>query len=126
MAKIDVFSPVKGFSGISVGVAFIDGQGEVEKGSAAHKYFLRRGYKFGGAAHSTFDASTASDDPVEQGDDPTTPPEIEIPGMPGSKALRSEWIAFAESLGIESESLTIDQMRERIIAEHTKNDDTDS
>lgn len=122
MAKIDVFSPVKGFSGISVGVAFIDGQGEVEKGSAAHKYFLRRGYKFGGVAHSTFDASTASDEPVEQGDDPTTPPEIEIPGMPSSKAKRSEWVEFAEGLGIDTEALTIPQIRERILAEYVTKD----
>lgn len=130
MAKIKVFSPVKNFSGVSVGVTFSHGVGVVEEGSAAHKYFERRGYAFSLEEDQDSQAPGAPQDPPEGGkaeeEGTSTPPEVDIPGMPGSKALRSEWIAFAESLGIESESLTIDQMRERVIAEHTKNDDTDS
>lgn len=130
MAKITVFSPVKNFSGVSVGITFSHGVGVVEEGSAAHRYFQRRGYAFSLEEDQDSQAPGAPQDPPEGGkaeeEGTSTPPEVDIPGMPGSKALRSEWIAFAESLGIESESLTIDQMRERVIAEHTKNDDTDS
>ncbi|OKX85127.1 hypothetical protein [Corynebacterium glutamicum] len=123
MAKITVFSPVKNFSGVSVGITFSHGVGVVEEGSAAHKYFQRRGYAFSLEEDRASQSPGASQDLPEGGktaekEGASTPPDIDIPGMPGAKALRSEWIAFAESLGIETESLTIPQIRERIIVEH--------
>lgn len=133
MAIIDVYSPVKGFTGTSVGVAFTGGHAEVEEGSAAYKYFKRRGYRLGDAAdegNSDPDESISGEATATDGDPgrvqgpqapaDTSDPELsEIPGMPGADATRGELAEFAEGMGLETEGLTKAKILEKIKAEAT-------
>lgn len=133
MTKVSVFSPVKGFNGVSVGVAFTDGHALVEEGSAAYKYFKRRGYRLGDAAdegNSDPDESISGEATATDGDQgrvqgpqapaDTSDPELpEIPGMPGADATRGELAEFAEGMGLETEGLTKAKIIEKIKAEAT-------
>lgn len=47
MTRVEVFTPVAGFSGEVAGVRFESGRGEVERGSAAFHYFRQQGYGIG-------------------------------------------------------------------------------
>jgi hypothetical protein len=47
VTRVEVFTPVADYTGEVAGVAFEQGRGEVERGSAAYRYFRQQGYGIG-------------------------------------------------------------------------------
>lgn len=125
MAKVKIFAPNKQYSGKTGGVVFVDGVAEAddEKHESELKFFKRH-KKFGiGEPVEEEDAVDESEEDTDGGEaqEPDSGKEpVDIPGMPNSKATRSEWAEFAESMGITTEGLSIAQMKEKVIAEHSK------
>lgn len=79
-----ISSPVKDFTGVVVGVSFVNGEAETDNESAL-AYFRRQGYK------------------VEQ-----TEPEPQLhtlDGAPAGNASNDEWAAFATANGYTEEEL---------------------
>ena len=112
MALIPVYTLVEGFSGEVAGVVFDNGVAYVdaEAHPRAIAYFETAGYRFDAPTDEVPKGKQAEDEPSDS----------DIPGMPGPKATRAEVADIAESLGIDSESKTIQQLRELIKAELTK------
>lgn len=125
MSILEIFAPNKNFSGKSAGVVFVDGKGSLveENSGLALKYFERAGYGIGKPVGTEIEDPTPADDTPEPQEE--TPAEdktpVDIPGMPNTKATRPEWVEFAEGMGINTEGLSIAQMREKIIEQHTAN-----
>lgn len=133
MTKVNVFSPVRNFTGVSVGVVFSNGRGLVEEDSPAWKYFKRRGYRLGGSADDEdsdpaeviSDVFNAADGESGQSLGPEKPedpqePAVDIPGMPKTDATRGEFAEFAESMGLETEGLTKAKIIEKIMQEASR------
>lgn len=126
MSKINVYSPAKGFNGVSVGVAFTDGHALVDQDSAAFRYFKRKGYYIGAQPEEgsnpdvvisdAFSAADGESGEVHGPEEPVAAVEVDIPGMPKSDASRGEFAEFAEGMGLETEGLTkakiIDKIKE--------------
>lgn len=123
MAKVKIFAPNKKYSGKVGSVVFVDGVGVIddETDQSELKYFKRNG-QFGigeeAQEQETEETAPESDDDAQE-DEPESAEEVEIPGMPNSKAKRPEWAEFAESMGISTEGLSIAQMKEKVIAEYS-------
>jgi hypothetical protein len=87
------------------------------------RYFKRHPFGIGEAVPDDEEQETPADGTPEPQEE--TPAEdktpVDIPGMPNTKATRPEWVEFAEGMGINTEGLSIAQMREKIIEQHTAN-----
>lgn len=120
MAEVLVRTPVEGFSGEVIGVIFENGQAIVddEANPRALAYFQEAGYKLGEDIPEQMSTPVPPEDPEDPSVD--EPEDVDVPGMPGARASRAEVAEFAESLGIDSESKTIPQLRELIKAELSK------
>lgn len=106
-----VYSPVQGFSGQVVpGAVFSNGVAEVENASAL-AYLQRKGYSFDAPPEGVQVEPEPEDIPEH------VEPEVTVPGMPGSNASRGELAAFAEGMGVETEGLTMAQIRTKIKAQ---------
>lgn len=105
-----VYSPVQGFSGQVVpGAVFSNGVAEVENASAL-AYLQRKGYSF--TPPKGVQVASEPEDIPEH-----VEPEVTVPGMPGSNASRGELASFAEGMGVETEGLTMAQIRTKIKAQ---------
>lgn len=125
VAKVRIFAKNKEYSGNIGSVVFVNGEGVVddETNQSELRYFKRQPYGIGEAV--------PEDDPKESegsegdnagGEDKEPVVEqgpVEIPGLPGSKATRPEWVEFAEGMGIATEGISIAQMRDKIFEAHT-------
>lgn len=130
MAEISVFSPVMGFNGVSVGVAFTNGHALVEEDSPAYQYFKRRGYQIGnqeedsadpdGIISAAFAAADGEPGEVHSPEGLVKTGDVDIPGMPKSDATRGEIAEFAEGMGLETEGLSKAKIIEKIRAEAAK------
>lgn len=125
MAKVNIFAPNKQYSGKTGGVVFVDGVAELddEVHLSELKYF-KRNKKFGiGESVPEEETESAEENTDTDGGENQEPDSekdpVEIPGLPGSKATRPEWVEFAEGMGIATEGLSIAQMKEKVIAEYS-------
>lgn len=125
MAKVEIFALNKKYSGKVGSVVFVDGVGVIddETNQSELRYFKR--HKFG-IGEAVPEDDSKEPDGFEDGtsdvkaQEPAADKEpVEIPGLPGSKATRPEWMEFAEGMGIATEGLSIAQMRDKIIEAHT-------
>lgn len=125
MAKVRIYAKNKAFAGKIGSVVFVDGEGVVddETNQSELRYFKR--HKFGIGEAVPEDDSKEPDGFEDgtsdvKGQEPAVVKEpVEIPGLPGSKATRPEWVEFAEGMGIATEGLSIAQMRDKIFEAHT-------
>lgn len=126
MAKVRIYAKNKEFAGKIGSVVFVDGEGVVddEANQSELRYFKRHKFGIGEAVpeDDSKEPEASEDDTSDvKGQEPAADNEpVEIPGLPGSKATRPEWVEFAEGMGIATEGLSIAQMKEKVIAEHSK------
>lgn len=91
MASILVHAPVKGYSGLSAGVLFVDGVGEVDpSNTSALRYFHRKGYRIEQPSQPVSVAPHV--DRVER----SLEPPVERPKRSASQAA---WAAYAIARG---------------------------
>lgn len=123
MAEIKIFAPVKSYAGKIGNITFVDGVGvaDDEKHQSELKYFKRKkGFGIGKIVDTDSDVDEV-EEPVDQEVDTEEveePETVDVPGMPGSKAKRPEWVEFAEGMGISTEGLSISQIRQKVIEQH--------
>lgn len=85
-----VRTPVPGFTGESVGVEFVDGQGETDD-PAALRYFAAAGYH------------------IE-----STDPSVSQPPKAGPGSSKAAWADYATSLGLDPEGMSRDELIDAI------------
>lgn len=119
MSLVDVYHPNPEFSGTVVGGAvFVDGHARVQ--GMALRYFERhqsQGYQIG-VRHE--DVSEPVEEPEVVVEEHTSDDEDDVPGRPRVNDSRGTWADHAESMGIDTEGLTKDQIRDAVKAADTK------
>lgn len=130
MAKFQVESPVRGYSGEVAGVEFRHGVGHVEDatkgGRAALEYFRRRGYTLAAAADEDVEVSTPSDPPFVTDLAPFDPaahsaPEV-LAYLDGADVAEAGRVLDAEAAG--KNRSTILKQRDDILATAPAADDS--
>lgn len=93
-----VKTPVKNWSGTFAGDVFVNGICENPSDSNM-RYYSRHGYKISDLA-----PEPGEPDPEDQD---SAPEKLK---RPGSDAVKADWVAYAESLGINCDDLTIPEI----------------
>lgn len=108
MAKVKVTAPVAGYSGRIGADVFVDGVAEVEESGL--DYYRRHGYIVGDETSEQVEVPSAERDANE----------AEVIGdnvRPAPGARKADWVAYAESLGIDAVGKTKEDLMEEC-AEH--------
>lgn len=108
-------------------VTFTEGMATVDDKEHALElaYFRRAGYRIFAAGEAPEEgpehivAETPAETETEAVEVAEAPEGVAIKGMPPASATRGELAEFAEGLGIDTESLSKAQIRERIIEAHS-------
>lgn len=97
-----VTTPVRGFTGIVVGVQFTDGAGDTDNPTAL-AYFRRHGYTVSGEEHTPDSDDSDTTEEAETGDEET---EEETPVVkPAGNASKQAWYEYALATGVSEDDL---------------------